>query len=250
MKTHCEISHTIWTTQIQDLTPEDLMEIIRSVNNPWESTRKPKQEPPSSPRKSVDVYCDTCSSHGHRWRDCNFLAKTIKALDFLSNLDTNKRKTLLDTFHKEQTRKRQTKQSTAIVRASTYIENKDIKSMYVLIQELHPEDAEKHKKHTVEEEEDLEWQQKQVQANNTPPPEPAPDWDTTDLIRTVANGGGLSNNAKSLTIHLTRNLQCILDLRLITTPQMRPQRHYLSDTTHRPHHLDFKTLQQSLYGCK
>jgi len=49
MKTHSETPPTIRTTQIQDLTLEDLMEIIRSVNNPRESTRKPKQGPPFRP---------------------------------------------------------------------------------------------------------------------------------------------------------------------------------------------------------
>lgn len=144
----------------------------------------------------MDIYCDACSSHGHRWRDCNFPAKTIKALEFLGNLDPNKKKTLLDTFHKEQNRKRQAKQTTAIAWAITYLENKDIESMYALIQELHPEDAEKHMEHTLEEGEDSEWQQQRVQVNNTPSPEPAPDWDTTDLMRTVANDGKLMNNAK------------------------------------------------------
>jgi hypothetical protein len=35
------------------------------------------------PRKSMDIYCDACGSHGHPWKHCDFLAKMIKAQQFL-----------------------------------------------------------------------------------------------------------------------------------------------------------------------
>jgi hypothetical protein len=58
-------------------------------------------------------------------------------------LDAAKKKSLLETFHKEQVRKRSAKQNNATVRAMQYLEDNDIQVMYSLIQELQTDEATK-----------------------------------------------------------------------------------------------------------
>jgi len=52
-------------------------------------------------------------------------------------MDVAKKKALLESFHKEQERKRAGKQNNAKIRALQYLEDKDIDGMYALVQELH-----------------------------------------------------------------------------------------------------------------
>jgi hypothetical protein len=63
--------------------------------------------------------------------------------NFLNSLDAAKKKSLLETFHKEQVRKRSAKQNNATVRAIQYLEDNDIQGMYSLIQELQTEEVTK-----------------------------------------------------------------------------------------------------------
>jgi len=60
-------------------------------------------------------------------------------------MDAAKKKALLETFHKEQERKRAGKQNNAKIPALQYLEEKDIDGMYALVQELHTaQDAKDH----------------------------------------------------------------------------------------------------------
>jgi len=71
------------------------------------------------------------------------LAKIINCSNFLNSLDAAKKKSLLETFHKEQVRKRSAKQNNATVRAIQYLEDNNIQGMYSLIQELQSEEVTK-----------------------------------------------------------------------------------------------------------
>jgi hypothetical protein len=57
-------------------------------------------------------------------------------MEFMANIDPTKKKLLLETFHKEQNRKRQSKQGDAVAQAAECLKNNDIQGMYALIQEL------------------------------------------------------------------------------------------------------------------
>jgi hypothetical protein len=142
MKTHLDSTPIMRTTKLQEITTENILDIIRAANQ-RDVSKKGKTEPSDGPRKSVDVYCDACGSHGHRWRDCDYLAKLITCLNFLNSLDAAKKKSLLETFHKEQVRKRSAKQNNATVRAMQYLEDNDMHGMYSLIQELQTDEATK-----------------------------------------------------------------------------------------------------------
>jgi hypothetical protein len=124
------------TTNLPDVTAENFLDMIRAANQ-RDSNKKGNGNSSEGPRKSVDIYCDACGAHGHRWRDCDFLAKLIKCLTFVNSMDAAKKKALLESFHKEQERKRAGKQNKAKIRALQYLEDKDINGMYALVQELH-----------------------------------------------------------------------------------------------------------------
>jgi ribosomal protein S20 len=63
-------------------------------------------------------------------------------MEFMATIDSTKKKLILDTFHKEQNRKRQSKQGNAVARAAECLENNDIQGMYALIQELQSPETE------------------------------------------------------------------------------------------------------------
>jgi hypothetical protein len=53
-------------------------------------------------------------------------------------MDSTKKQTLLETYHKEQLCRRQLKQNaTAVARAAQYLEDNDIKGLYSLLTDLH-----------------------------------------------------------------------------------------------------------------
>ena len=135
MKHHNDLSPTVRTMKPQDNSTDDSIAMIQAASH-LDGTRKLKSEP-DSPRKSIDAYCDACGGHGHRWGDCDFLAKLIKSLQFLDSLEPSRKKNLLDTFHKEQVRKRSVKHNTALVRATRCMENNDIDGMYDIIHEIY-----------------------------------------------------------------------------------------------------------------
>ena len=141
MKTHAESTPTMRVTKLHDVTTEDFIEMICAATS-RDGPKKGKQDSTEGPRKSVDIYCDACGTHGHGWRNCDFLAKLFKAMEFMANIDSTKKKLLLDTFHKEQNRKRQSKQGNAVARAAECLENNDIQGMYALIQELQSPETE------------------------------------------------------------------------------------------------------------
>ncbi len=141
MKTHAESTPTMRVTKLHDVTTEDFIEMIRAATS-HDGPKKGKQDSKEGPRKAVDIYCDACGTHGHGWRNCDFLAKLFKAMEFMANIDSTKKKLLLDTFHKEQNRKRQSKQGNAVARAAECLENNDIQGMYALIQELQSPETE------------------------------------------------------------------------------------------------------------
>jgi hypothetical protein len=143
MKNHSDSTPIMRTTKLQDINTENILDMIRVANQQRDAPKKGKIEPSDGPRKSVDVYCDACGTHGHHWWDCDFLAKIINCSNFLNSLDAAKKKSLLETFHKEQVRKRSAKQNNATVRAIQYLEDNDIQGMYSLIQELQTEEVTK-----------------------------------------------------------------------------------------------------------
>jgi hypothetical protein len=75
---------------------------------PSESTKLRNND--QDAHKSADIYCNGCGMHGHGWRKCDFCAKVIKSMEFTAPQDPTKKKELLETFMKEQTRRRQQKQ--------------------------------------------------------------------------------------------------------------------------------------------
>ncbi len=138
MKTHTAESTPIMrATKLQDVTTNEFMEMIRAANT-RDGLKRGKQVTQEAPRKSIDIYCDACGTHGHGWRNCDFLAKLLKAMEFMANIDPTKKKLLLETYQKEQTCKRQAKHGNAVARAAQCLEDNDIQGMYALIQELHP----------------------------------------------------------------------------------------------------------------
>jgi hypothetical protein len=62
------------------------MEMIRATNT-RDGLKKGKQVTQEGPRKSINIYCDACGTHGHGWRNCHFLAKLLKAMEFMANID-------------------------------------------------------------------------------------------------------------------------------------------------------------------
>jgi len=53
-------------------------------------------------------------------------------------MDSTKKQTLLETYHKEQLCQRQLKQNaTAVARATQYLEDNDLKGLYSLLTDLH-----------------------------------------------------------------------------------------------------------------
>ena len=90
---------------------------------------------PSDSRKSVDIFCDACGGHGHPWAACDYTAKLIKAIDYIASLDPASRKTVLENYHKEQTRRRQWKQMATAGRARQLRDNGDTEGLFELMQE-------------------------------------------------------------------------------------------------------------------
>jgi hypothetical protein len=90
---------------------------------------------PSEPRKSVDIFCDACGGHGHPWATCDYTAKLLKAIDYIASLDPASRKTILENYHKEQTRRRQWKQLATTGRARQLRDSGDTEGLFDLMQE-------------------------------------------------------------------------------------------------------------------
>jgi len=89
----------------------------------------------SDGRKSVDIFCDACGGHGHPWAACDYTAKLLKAIDYIASLDPASRKTVLDNYHKEQTRRRQWKQMATAGRARQLRDSGDTDGLFDLMQE-------------------------------------------------------------------------------------------------------------------
>jgi hypothetical protein len=90
---------------------------------------------PSETRKSVDIFCDACGGHGHPWATCIYTAKLLKAIDYIASLDPASRKTILENYHKEQTRRRQWKQLATAGRARQLRDSGDTEGLFDLTQE-------------------------------------------------------------------------------------------------------------------
>jgi hypothetical protein len=87
-------------------------------------------------RKSVDVFCDACGGHGHRWKNCDYLAKMITCLDYISAITDANKKALLDTYRQEQSRRRKMKQLTAAGRARMLKDSGDADGLYQFMQDM------------------------------------------------------------------------------------------------------------------
>lgn len=94
---------------------------------------KQQQKDLQEPRKSVDIYCDACGGYGHPWRCCDFLAKTLKAAHFMTNLDKTKQIEIVTTFAKEQQCLRDNKIKWNIGKARILKDNGDIEGLYNLL---------------------------------------------------------------------------------------------------------------------
>ena len=94
----------MWLAHVKHIKTDNIFDIIRVANQRVTQKESPKRNKKDTdrPKKSKDMYCDACGTHGHGWWDCDFLAKLVKALDFLSKMDSTKKQTLLETYHKEQ----------------------------------------------------------------------------------------------------------------------------------------------------
>jgi hypothetical protein len=84
-----------------------IIRYTKTLENKKSPTHKSKAD--TETRKSADIMCDGCGMHGHGWKHCDFCAKILKSLEFLKGLDLTKKKDLLETFDKEQQRKRANK---------------------------------------------------------------------------------------------------------------------------------------------
>jgi hypothetical protein len=86
-------------------------------------------------RKSVDAFCDACGGHGHRWKNCDSLAKMIKCLDYVSTLSDIDKSALLITYNQEQARRRKVKQLATAGHARFLRDAGDIDGLFQLIQD-------------------------------------------------------------------------------------------------------------------
>jgi hypothetical protein len=84
-----------------------------------------KGAPPRKPsttlesRRPIDLFCDACGGHGHPWKRCDYLAKLIKAAEFMKAMDKPKQNELLQSYHKEQQRLRENKIQRNLAKART-----------------------------------------------------------------------------------------------------------------------------------
>lgn len=90
---------------------------------------------PDESRKSVDVFCGACGGHGHPPTGCDYTAKLIKALDYIASLDSANRKTIVDNYNKEQTRRRKWKQLATAGKARQLRDSGDAEGLFELIQD-------------------------------------------------------------------------------------------------------------------
>ena len=88
-------------------------------------------------RQSVDVFCNGCGAHGHKALNCDFITRLSNSLDFIATLDATKKKEIMDAFTKEQTRRRQSKQTDKKGRARVLRDTGDIEGLYNLATENH-----------------------------------------------------------------------------------------------------------------
>jgi hypothetical protein len=105
--------------------------IVRSLqNNPTKSTA---EKSPSDKRQSVDIFCDACGGHGHKAKNCDFAARLLKSLDYIATLDVAKKKEIMATFIKEQTRRRLAKITDRKGRARALRDTGDVEGLYKLV---------------------------------------------------------------------------------------------------------------------
>jgi hypothetical protein len=84
-------------------------------------------------RRPVDLFCDACGSHRHPWKCCDYLAKLIKAADFMKVMDKPKWTELLQSYHKEQQRLRENKIQCNLAKARTIKDTSDTNGLYQLL---------------------------------------------------------------------------------------------------------------------
>lgn len=239
------------TTKLRDLTTEDLMDIIHAATHKDNQDKKHQATTSMTPRTSVDVYYVACSTYYHFWRNCDFLAKLLKSLDFLNNLDPAKKKVVMETFHTKQQWHRQHKQTNAVARAATYLENNDISSMYALIQEMNEEPA--NYDPIMKQDPDQEWQWHLGEEYHQQP-DPAPYWDTADIIWTIINDGTTINKTTPVDIPETHHLAYIgltSDYNM-DTPQSPYSIHYYTQgsTSPPPNTTTTRHVHSSQWWCQ
>jgi len=109
---------------------DETTSIVRSLQN--RNSKLPAKQS-NEKRQSVDIFCDACGGHGHKAKNCDFTARLIKGLDFIATLDVTKKKDIMETFLKEQTRRRLVKIKDRKGRARVLRDSGDIGGLYQLL---------------------------------------------------------------------------------------------------------------------
>ena len=105
--------------------------IVRFLQNNTSKQTAAKQL--SDKRPSVDIFCNGCGGHGHKVKNCDFVARLSKGLDFIATLDAAKKNDIMDTFIKEQTRRRLIKITDRKGRARVLRDSGDVEGLYQLL---------------------------------------------------------------------------------------------------------------------
>lgn len=92
-------------------------------------------------RKFMDVYCGACGGYGHPDKQCDFVARMIKSLDFIAAMDNTKRKDILEEFSTEQRRRRDSKQTSLAGKARVCRDANDVEGLYKLLVHGDPDNA-------------------------------------------------------------------------------------------------------------
>jgi hypothetical protein len=113
---------------------DETTSIVRSLqNNPSKLTANKSL---TDKRQSVDIFCDACGGHGHKAKNCDFTAQLVKGLDFIATLDAAKKKDIMETFLKEQTRRKLVKITVGKGRARVLRDTGDAEGLYKLLTKL------------------------------------------------------------------------------------------------------------------
>ncbi len=132
----------IKSTQNKQMTDSSAVDALirRTTNLDNAKLLQHKTKTDNDTRKSADIICYACGMHGHAWRRCDFCAKIIKSLEFLKGLDSTKKRELLDTFAKEQSRKRSNKMKNRAGHVRLLkADATDVDQLYDLLAELEEE---------------------------------------------------------------------------------------------------------------